>query len=298
MGNPIIIELRKKSLTSFDGDDQLRYLKSHIQAVDGLLDANGNIDMALIPNELKYGLKQVASATYIYGTQDTFLYILSQLNARTNNDPQVGNFLIIDVGGEFIVNENHIVVNGDDGGGEIIGTASPVETIILEKNDWLIYKGMNGTDHLWSVVNNTYDLATLNHAGLMSASDKLRLGNMEDGANNYIHPTNGANATLTGGNISFISSLEVNSLGHVLNMSLGTIRYGNEFEYGVMVLAARTEIRTSGLNADKPISEARAMDAMHYNELIKTYDTVAEADASSAHGPNSFVFIKVGTVSI
>ncbi len=65
--------------------------------------------------------------------------------------------------------------------------------------------------------------ATQSAHGLMSAADKTKLDGIEAGANNYTHPTGGANVTITAANGKVLSAITVNNLGHVTSVSSKTL---------------------------------------------------------------------------
>lgn len=69
----------------------------------------------------------------------------------------------------------------------------------------------------------TLPVATATLAGLMSATDKVKLGGIQAGANNYVHPTDNPGThpfatTITSG-LQVLSQIIVNNTGHVTSIS-------------------------------------------------------------------------------
>jgi hypothetical protein len=60
-------------------------------------------------------------------------------------------------------------------------------------------------------------------SGLMTGADKTKLDGIATSANNYTHPTNGANTTISNANGTVLSSIAVNSLGHVSSVGSKTL---------------------------------------------------------------------------
>jgi hypothetical protein len=101
-------------------------------------------------------------------------------------------------------------------------------TIDLEPGDWFVINDTWGpyfsvTYQRWSVVNNTYALVTTTAPGIMSAADKTKLDGIAASANNYSHPTDGANSTISNANGLVLSSITVNTLGHVTAVGSKTL---------------------------------------------------------------------------
>jgi hypothetical protein len=102
------------------------------------------------------------------------------------------------------------------------------DTIDLEPGDWFVINDTWGpyfsvTYQRWSVVNNTYALVTTSAPGIMSAADKTKLDGIAASANNYTHPTGGANSTISNANGLVLSSITVNTLGHVTAVGSKTL---------------------------------------------------------------------------
>lgn len=53
----------------------------------------------------------------------------------------------------------------------------------------------------------------------LTATQVRTILNVADGANNYVHPTDGANTTISSGNLKVLSAITVNNLGHVTSVS-------------------------------------------------------------------------------
>jgi len=302
MGTRTIVDLVQK-VTTFSSDNT-RYVRTHVKAVDGLLGGDGLLDMALLPTSLKSGLKPIGALVWSASVSalNTFDAIWGDTGTFDSGDGVfVGDFVIVDssLTNSFTVSSGHIITNGDDGGGQIVGTGA--EVIQLEKNDWVVYMGTDGTTKLWQIVNHTYPLVTAVSSGLMSAAQYTKLAGLE----NYNHATDGADVTLTANGVQKIAGITVNNLGHVTSVSLETIQDGDQTQKGIIQLATQEEARSSTALTTKAVSKERVIDIMKYFEAIKLYaeyatavDNLAAANGSFEHGEGALVLIKSGTVEI
>jgi hypothetical protein len=82
---------------------------------------------------------------------------------------------------------------------------------------------VNTLGHVTSVSTRNLSEATTSAAGVMSSADKTKLDGIAANANNYTHPTGGANTTITNANGLVLSSITVNSLGHVTAVGSKTL---------------------------------------------------------------------------
>jgi hypothetical protein len=82
---------------------------------------------------------------------------------------------------------------------------------------------VNTLGHVTAVGTRDLSNATTSAAGVMSAADKTKLDGIATSANNYTHPTNGANTTISNANGTVLSSIAVNSLGHVTAVGSKTL---------------------------------------------------------------------------
>ena len=103
--------------------------------------------------------------------------------------------------------------------------------------------------------------------------------NVEDGANNYSHPTQTAiSIDLT--SIETIDALTVNTLGHVTGATKQAIRTGSTAQTGLLQLATGTELTTalSSTKAPSPVSVKTMID---YFAGMKRYADITAANAST-----------------
>ena len=296
MGKAIVALTRKVGTFS---NANMVVFQTHIQAVEGLLDGSGLIDMALLPTSLKIGLKPIGGISYAASVMDSFNDIWAHAGTFDSGDGVMeGHYVNIDIGGTFSVEAGHIITNGDDGGGSLTGGAGI--TIALEKNDWLVYQGLDGSlNKTWQIMNHTYPNATTSAAGLMSAADKTKLDGLST------HPTGGANVDLTFTGLQKLATLTVNTLGHVTAATLEAIQSGSESQAGVLQLATQAEVRSATVLSTKPVSKERVADVVKFIQAIKIYDgqateagNLSDANASLEHGEGALVLIKVGEVTV
>lgn len=84
-----------------------------------------------------------------------------------------------------------------------------------------------GTTGGWTLIDKSSvgvtTVASASANGLMSSSDWSKLNGIEAGANNYVHPTGGANVTISAANGKVLSAITVNNLGHVTSVSSKTL---------------------------------------------------------------------------
>ena len=120
-------------------------------------------------------------------------------------------------------------------GGIKIGTTIAEDT--QNANRRYAVNVISSGDTGWAYVNvpwenTTYSAATTSIAGLMSAADKTKLNGIATGANNYTHPTDGANTGSFGpsanaspahGGTFSVPYITVNNKGHVTAASTKTI---------------------------------------------------------------------------
>lgn len=300
MGTRIILDLSQKIGTFTT--DTIRYLRTHVTAVDGLLGGDNLINLALLPTALKIGLKPIGGISYAATTMDSFEDMWMHGGTFDNGDGVMeGHYVNIDVGGTFAVPAGHIITNGDDGGGSLTGGAGI--NITLEKNDWVVFMGLDvSSNKKWQIMNHTYPEATTTAAGLMSSTDKVKL----NGLSNYTHPTfNPGNQDLS--DVQTIDTITFGANGHISAITTQAIRSATETLNGIVKLATQGEVRQA-LTTDhklKAVSRERVIDIMKYFEQIPVYASGADAAAnlaaanlSDAHGEGAFVFIKSGEVTV
>lgn len=99
--------------------------------------------------------------------------------------------------------------------------------------------------HIWGVVNNTYDLATTDSAGLMSATDKVKL----NGLSNYVHHSQPKIDLDTSG-IEVVDTLTINTQGHTTAASKRSLPNASTSAAGVMSAADKTKLDGIAANAN------------------------------------------------
>jgi len=145
----------------------------------------------------------------------------------------------------------------------------------------------NASQHIWGVVNVSYDIATEEAQGLMSAGMVKKLNGIEAGANKYIHATDGANTTITAGGLEKLASITVNSLGHVTAVSKEDIQTGSTSQKGVVQLAdvsLEADWKTAQ-SATKPAAPNVVKTMINYFAGLKIYNGISTdaATANAAH---------------
>jgi hypothetical protein len=197
------------------------------------LNASSKIEETYLPNFIFGGMRYISSISG--NTTAETLLDSAQSHVASNGGTVSGCYFI--VSGTTTVT----ITGGADTNNGVTHTFSPgpinmtaeesdnvFDTIDLEPGDWLIINETWGpyfstTYQRWSVVNNTYALVTTSAPGIMSAADKTKLEGIEASANNYSHPTNGANSTISNANGLVLSSITVNTLGHVTSVGSKTL---------------------------------------------------------------------------
>lgn len=297
MGTRIIVDLSQK-VGTFTADTT-RYVRTHIKAVDGLLDGSNLINLALLPPSVKYGLRLVGSVSLAVGMDGLDDIWVDKYNNGIGAEP--GQYVNIAVGGTFGVPEGYEIANGDDGGGTVVGGAAV--GITLEKNDWLVFRGFNASTKIFDVINHNYPEATASTAGLMSGADKNKLNSIAANANNYVHPS----YTATSKNLSDIYTIDEITIenGHISAITTQAIATASVSQQGLVELLSQNEARSSTLDTSRAATHSTVRDIMKYFEQIPVYSSGADAAAnlalangSDAHGEGAFVFIKSGEVTI
>lgn len=137
----------------------------------------------------------------------------------------------------------------------------------------------------------TYSAATTTTAGLMSSDDKTKLNSVEEGANNYVHPTYTArtgkptaNQTPGFGDTVTVSQITSNTLGHVTGATDRTIKIpdteASTTAAGLMSADDKTKLDgiEEGANAYTPPTYTA-----HSNGLYKiTTNTLGHVSAATA----------------
>jgi len=122
------------------------------------LDSNNKVLSSQIPDYLFSGLKFAGTAGG--ASTDTLGELITTANtalgASTDLEREGAYFV---ASSDFTLaagSGTHTIIGGGDEGDEVL-------PITLEKGDWIVYLGYNGTAHEWSIVNNTYRNAETNN---------------------------------------------------------------------------------------------------------------------------------------
>lgn len=221
-------ELRVSNGSTFDGVDQLIYMRSHKDLVDGLFGGDGKILEALLPNSVYGGLRFVDYAGGSTHDTTTELKTLADSYVTSNGGTTRGAFFIFNATTTVTVSTLH-QVRTESGLVEAAGTFS------VNPGDWLVCTDESGSS--WAVINNTYLNATTSIAGLMSASDKQKL----DGLSNYTHHSQAA-LSIDATDVETIDGITVNTEGHVTAISKQAIRAVSQSVSGLMSAADKTKL--------------------------------------------------------
>lgn len=233
---PRNVEIRDRVGGVFNHADSLLYPRTHINMVEGLL-TNGKLSLGLIPDGLKTGMKYVATQGSATNTAALLTVITDALTALgLDSASYPGSFIVTSTAYTLTVSTNHLV-KGDDGAGDVAASG----TVVLEDNDWLVYRGNFTSIHNWDVVNNTHGLATGSAAGLMSAAHYTKLEGVAANANNYSHPAYTARSIDADG-VEVLDLFTSDATGHVTNITKRTLPTATASIPGVMSAAAMTKL--------------------------------------------------------
>lgn len=138
--------------------------------------------------------------------------------------------------------------------------------------------------HVWGVINNTYNLASKDAQGLISAADFAKLRDIEPGANKYIHHTQ-TGIDVSASTIDTIKTLTIDTEGHVTAAITQPIRVGDNSNTGLVRLvniSTITEWRTGQPDtiATTPHTVKSMLD---YFSGLKVYNNIG-TDNSNASG--------------
>lgn len=275
------VEIRDRVAGSFSHADSLLYPKTHINMVEGLL-TNGKLALSLLPDGLKTGLKYIATQGTATTTADLLTVITNAAtSAGLDSASYPGSFIVTSTAYTLTVSASH-VVKGDDGAGEVAAAG----TLALEANDWIVYRGNFATVHNWDVINNTHGLATTSAAGLMAATDKVKLDGIAANANNYAHPTQAAiDVQATNDGINVIDRVQVNTLGHVTAVATRNLAAATTTTPGHMTAADKSKLDGIAENANKythPTQTGISLDLTDIETInVLTVDTLGHVTAGT-----------------
>lgn len=113
----------------------------------------------------------------------------------------------------------------------------------------------------------------------LTATQVRTLLNVEDGANNYVHPTQTAKSQdLT--TVETIDSISFDTNGHIATLTKQAIRNGSTSVTGLLQLATGAEL-TTGLDASKATTPLGVKTMIDYFAGMKRYENITAANAAS-----------------
>lgn len=147
--------LQASSLGHEHPTSQITGLDTALSGKADLTEPGGVILSSQIPDFLFSGLRFEGSKTGAVTTAT----LKGEISGTTETEKTGGYFVATGAMTITLSTGHTIVYGGDDGGETATGT-------VLEKGDWFVYAGSN----TWSVINNTYRLATQDVRGVVSLS--------------------------------------------------------------------------------------------------------------------------------
>ena len=205
---------------------------------------------------------QVNTVTGIKGNNET-TYRVGNINITKAN---IG---LSNVDNTADINKTVAAAINDSLGNNIALTYETKENAIVSltvNGKTITYTKGNGTTGTITTKDTTYNNATTVTSGLMSSSDKIRLNNIEDNANNYIltAATNsslggvitGANITNTNGTISLTKTNVTTALGYTPPTVNTTYDIGTATTSGITKLYTSTGTNTDGTMTQNAIKSA------------------------------------------
>lgn len=278
----IRVDLYKKNASN--GFDRL-IVETDIHSVGGLL-VNQKIDPLLLPDAVIGGLKFAGTLNINTGESDGGWLVDSIVNWNYQGVMQKGSYFIaIDDGVEiYSTDESEFTMSlgytFDD------GMPITVQSIVLEKGDWLI---INNIDHTatpktveFAVINNTYPDATTNTKGVVKLANDITTSDygvitgslLFDKMPSLItthHPTSG----VTAGSGNYFT---VNAQGHITAKEM---RNASETVSGFIEIATTAEMQvdTNDTLAMTPKTTKQAIDwwgGLRYYAALPPVADVAE----------------------
>lgn len=141
---------------------------------------------------------------------------------------------------------------------------------------------VNTLGHVTAVTTRNLAAATTSTPGHMTAAQASKLAGIDDNANNYSHPTGGANVNISASTIETIASVVVNTLGHTTAFTKQTIRSASTSQTGIVELATDAEMKagSSGTLVGTAASVKAAID------FFATLPVYANLTAANTDAPN------------
>lgn len=292
----INIELRRKVSGSFDDANSVLHPLTTPQNIIGFLDGNDKINESFLPGSVFGGMRFVGEigANITTGTTAHEAGSLAaQINTFVTNNGGTVNGLYWIATDEVTLTASSTSTFSPTYGGAAEEGDSGAATLIIEKGDWVVCKGVASNDsYVFAIVNNNYRLATGTQSGLLSSSDFTKLGGIAENANNYVHPTFTSRDIETT-NVDVLATFTSNGEGHVTGITTRTLPDATTTAKGVTQLATGTEL-TTNLVATKPASTLNTKSMIDYFTGNILYSTLANANSAS-HPDGAIVFVTVPT---
>lgn len=222
-----------------------------------LLDGSNKIQDTFLPSYIFGGMRYAGALdAQTLGANFTLSYVANTIAGwitGSSSDPSdfLGSYFIIVVGDD-LAGSNTADANGfkylfEDGNG--IGYAplpedfASIVSAPTESGDWVVFNRYDsGTKTLYfSIVNNTYRLASTTANGIMSSTDKTKLDGIAANANNYTHPSYTTRSVDTTG-VDVLDTFTSDSTGHVTGIGTRTLPNATTSAAGVMSAADKTKL--------------------------------------------------------
>lgn len=143
---------------------------------------------------------------------------------------------------------------------------------------------VNAYGHVTAVTTRNLAAATPSSPGHMTAAQATKLAGIDDNANNYSHPTGGANVNISASTIETIAAVVVNTLGHVTSFTKQTIRSASTAQTGIVEIATEAEMK-AGSSGTLVGSAAGVKAAIDYFATLPVYANLTAANADAPNQP-------------
>lgn len=185
------------------------------------------------------------------------------------------NYLAVPSWALYDVGQGNVVLKIDDvGAGNTYWRLTQVMS--TPPSSPIVYQSIvHSNKHIWGVVNNTYDLATTESAGLMSATDKVKL----NGLFNYVHPIYTSRSIDTEG-VEVINTFTSDTSGHVTSISTRPLPSADTDNVGVVRLANTAEGRT-GSSASRALTPATGLAMLKHNQDVSYFSNLTTANGAT-----------------
>lgn len=276
------VEIRERVGGVFNHADSLLYPKTHIDMVEGLL-VDGKLAVNLMPEALKTGLKRVG---ILAGGNKTLAELLTLMDTELallglSADSRGGSYFFCVTPASVSKSTGHAFMGGDDG-------STGGNPISLEANDWVMYDKFNPTteEHMWTIVNNTHGVVSSSAHGLMTVSDKKKLDDIAENANNYAHPTYTERNVDTDG-VVVLDTFTSDAEGHVTGIGTRTLPNASSSLPGVMSATDKAkldDIDAKANNYSLPTASASVLGGVKVGSgLSITSGVLANSSPNATH---------------